>query len=467
MYRVQPPDGEPEGSFVPLERLRRSGPLRLDRQALLAASGHLEDFAARLTDRERQALVALLRVDTPESALAALGAESPEEVFEPGEIPVVNGLSAIPVPETAGRSTLVMVMKATRRCNLRCTYCHSWAEGPNQVMPLEVLARATHGALTAPGARVVEFVWHGGETTLLPLSFYRKALWLQQRFRRPGQKVSNALQTNGTNLSPEWLGFCRRYGISLGISLDGPPEVHDRRRVDSAGRPTSERVRKALAEVQENGLEHGVLMVVDEDVAAFGAERLLHYLLEIGVEQVGLLNVIPENTAPGSGIAGSYLPWQRFVGFLRDLFRAWWPAYVERISFREISDLLGKVRGEKARTCVFNGNCMGGFLTVEPMGEISACDKYIRAEGYQFGNILEASLADLLAAPALAKARARTEAGIDLARSCPWFAVCAGGCPHDRYLRGERGVPHDESCCGLASLLEDMKEALDRLPPTV
>jgi uncharacterized protein len=446
MYRTQKPEPAP----------------RLDSESFSALAGHLSEFAQGLTERETAALAALLETAAPGSGLAALAVEPAATALAPREAAVVDRLLAAPVRESPSpRSSLVLVMKATRRCNLRCTYCHSWREGPNQTMTFEVLARAIHGALTAP-VRAVEFVWHGGETTLLPLSFFRKALWLQQRFRQPGQRISNALQTNGTNLTPEWLDFCRRYGFSLGISLDGPPAIHDRRRVDAAGRPTSGKVLAALRDIQASGLEHGVLMVIDEDVIDLGAAALLDYLLEIEVRSVGLLNVIPENRPAGSPLAGSYVAWSRFVDFLRDLFRLWWPACADRIFFRELADLVGKIQGRKARSCVFDGNCMGGFLTVEPMGEVSACDKYIDAEGYRFGSLAENSLADLLASPALAQASAETAGGIDLARECPWFQVCQGGCPHDRYLRRHLGVRHDESCCGLAPLLADMAASLER-----
>ncbi len=461
MYRTQP-DGESTAPFLPLDTLRRRGVKapRLDDDSFAIVSEHLDEFAQGLSERERMALSALLEMVTPGSGLTALAAEPAEAALAPQEIAVVDRLLAAPRAEgTSRRNSLVLVMKATRHCNLRCTYCHSWREGPNQIMTFEVLARATHGAL-ASSVTAVEFVWHGGETTLLPLSFFRKALWLQQRFRRSGQKIFNALQTNGTNLTPEWLDFCRRYGFSLGISLDGPPEIHDRRRIDAAGRPTSQRVGEALLDVQASGLEHGILMVIDEDVIALGAQAMLNYLLEIGVCSVGLLNVIPENMPKGSPLTGSYVAWSRFVNFLRDLFRLWWPAFADRISFRELADLVGKIQGQRARSCVFDGNCMGGFLTIEPMGEVSACDKYIEAEGYRFGSLAERSLADLLASPTLASAWTETANGIALARKCPWFHICEGGCPHDRYLRGRLGVLHDESCCGLAPLLSDMAAVL-------
>ena len=430
----------------------------------------LNEFATLLRPREREALDVLLQFASGNEPLDALAAEQAEGVLEPHEVELFHTLAAEPPSKVEGlRPSLVIVMKATRLCNLRCTYCHFWRDGRNQIMPFEVLARATRDALRAPGVRVVEFVWHGGEATLLPLAFYHKALWLQQQFRQPEQAVRNALQTNGTRLSDEWIEFCRRYEFSLGVSLDGPPEVHDKRRIDIAGRPTSARVRAALQRIGDAGLDHGVLMVVDEDVVELGAARVLEYLLEIGVREVGLLNVVPNNTPPGAPLAGSYLSWPRYVVFLRELFQLWWPAHADRVVLRELADLLGKVSGEPSRTCFFAGDCIGGFLTVEPNGEVSACDKYIGDDSYRFGDLSTMNLAEIAASPRLASLRAENNRAVEQTRVCEWFNVCQAGCPHDRYTRDRHLHGYDERCCGLAPLLAEMA-ALGRhllpVPPT-
>lgn len=438
-----------------------------DQETLASLAEHLDRFADQLPEDQRRVLTTMLQAVHRDPALAALASEPAHSMLKAEEIPIFEGLLRAPAPEGRGmRPSMVMVMKATRRCNLRCTYCHFWSNEGNQTMSFEVLARAIHGVLAAPGVRSVEFVWHGGETTLLPIDFYRKALWLQQRFTRPGQKIANAVQTNGTILTPQWLDFFERYQFSVGVSLDGPPEIHDRRRFDAAGRPTSERVRRSLDQLRERGIAHGVLMVVDGDVVELGAERLLDYFLEIGVDKVALLNVIPENAPSDSESAGNYFEWPRFVEFLQQIFHLWWPRYKDRISFREVSDLMRRLEGAKGGICIYNGNCMGGFLTVEPQGEISACDKFIGDSDYLFGNLLEMELADLPASPVLGRAHQVTAEGIDQASSCRWFGICNGGCPHDRYLRARDRGAHEESCCGLAPLLSDMAQAIGRTSPS-
>lgn len=416
-------------------------------QAEVVRAGELlEAFGATLAPAEQDVLRLLLR--------RAAGITS---VLAPDEAAEYEHLCAAPDPAPGGVPVLTVIMKATRLCNLRCTYCHSWRTGPDQTMTFSVLARTIRDALRDPSVRWVDFVWHGGEATVLPVSFYRKALWLQERFRRPGQRVLNTVQTNGTRLTDEWLAFLREHDVGVGVSLDGPPEIHDARRIDAAGRPTSARVREGLERLRASGIQRwGALMVVDELVCAAGARRLLEYLTEIDVKQVALLNVLPENTPPGSPEAGAYLPFPRFVEFLRELFHEWDGGYRELVLVRELADLAGQLRGDAPQICVFAGECFGAYLTVEPTGEVAACDKYIDDADYRFGQVLDTGLTGAQLSTRLAAVREQNRIAVERMRECRWFSVCHGGCPHDRYT-GERRLPgYDGRCCGLAPLLDDM-----------
>lgn len=434
----------------------------IDATVLARTAKNLARFSQGLSPREKAALGGLLDL-AERGPLALLASRPAHSVLEPDEVAEIDSLRSRPDPEgPICRSSVVVVMKATRLCNLRCTYCHFWKEGPNQVMRFPVLARATLDAFRIPGLRHVEFVWHGGESTLLGPSFFRKALWLQEQFRRPGQVVRNYLQTNGTRLTPTWVDFLKRYGFSVGVSLDGPPEVHDRRRKDAVGRPTAARVRTGLRRLRAAGVDHGVLMVVDHELARLPPRQILDYLLDIGVAQVGVLNVIPENTVEGAPTKGAYFSWHRHVAWLRDLFACWWPDHADRIVVRELADLLGQVKGTAPQTCFFAGECHGRYLTIEPDGAVSACDKYIDDPDYQFGNLCSTTLAEITSSPRLAAIQEENRHAVDRMRDCPWFAACHGGCPHDRRLN-ERHVPaHDGRCCGLAPLLEDIVGALAR-----
>ena len=121
-------------------------------------------------------------------------------------------------------STLNLIIKTTRKCNLRCSYCHDW-RSRGRPMQLGVLANLTAKALQSRDQQVVNFIWHGGEPMLLGMDYFRKALALQKEFIEPGQYVINSVQTNGTLLTDDWCDFLARNKFTLGISIDGPQDT--------------------------------------------------------------------------------------------------------------------------------------------------------------------------------------------------------------------------------------------------
>jgi len=187
-----------------------------------------------------------------------------EDLLEPEELDIFRAeqqRQVIAQPLSAKK--LVVVLKATRLCNLRCTYCHSWAEGPNQTMQFETLVRTIHQILAIPNIKRFEFVWHGGEVTLLKPLFFQKLIWLQQQFKQPDHYITNSMQSNAVNISDEWLAFIQGIGMRVGISLDGIPAIHDSRRVDYRGRGTAQRVALGIKKLIQHRIPFGALIVVD------------------------------------------------------------------------------------------------------------------------------------------------------------------------------------------------------------
>jgi uncharacterized protein len=360
-------------------------------------------------------------------------------------------------PQVVGLRQLVVVLKNTRLCNLRCHYCRSWAEGPGQVMRFDVLARVIREVLSAEGPRLVEFVWHGGEVTQLSPAYFNKMIWLQQRYARRGTTVKNLLQTNAVALSEEWVTFLRAHRIDIGVSIDGPPRIHDSRRVDRDGEGTSSRIAASLRRLAEHKLTFGALVVVDRDLAAVPPAELLDYFCDIGLRSANLLNVLPENDCEG----GEYLSATEFTDYLVRLHREWDSGYRERIALQPFLNLEAGVRADRpAASCLWSGDCMGRFITVEPNGDVAPCDKYVGAQGAILGNLARDRLGAVLASPAL---RVFSDAAADAKRAmeqCRWHGVCQGGCPHDKYISELRGLEHDSGCCGSAPLLEAMQSAM-------
>lgn len=421
------------------------------------AIGRLEQFYATLEPGERAALRALVVSAAVDRSRCALGAVPAEEILSRGELKTFERLRADDLPVMdGGRAAMTLIVKATRLCNLRCRYCHSWRTGPNQVMSFDVLVRTIRDALWAPSARRVEFVWHGGEVTMLSPRYLRRALWLQEQFRRPGQQVHNSIQTNGVGISDEWLELLRFHGFAVGVSLDGPPELHDTRRRDVHGEPTAHLVAEGIRRLREAGIEGlGVLMVVDRHVCEMEPRALLDYFVDAGITQVSLLNRLPSNDGD-EGRENEYLDIPEFVVYLREMLPIYHSEYRQRVKVRELEEIYTVLGGAPPLTCVLEGDCVGAYVTIEPSGEVASCDKFQGDPDYVFGNLRTDALGTILATARVAAIRQSNHADVRAVATCRWYRYCRGGCPHERYLARRFGSAGPESCCGLAPMFEDV-----------
>lgn len=372
----------------------------------------------------------------------------------------LDDLAAVKAGLTAGDgapaypSTLYVILKATRLCNLRCSYCSAWREGADQVMSFAMMARVVSQAMTLPGIRTLHFVWHGGETTLLSRHYFERALWLQEQFRIDRRRVEHAIQSNATRIDDDWARFFKAAGFSVGVSLDVDPDNHDRQRVFKQGGGSFAATRSGVDALRRHNVPHGFLAVVDEQCLSIGARGMLERLVAQDVGAVGLLNALPAND--GLATPTPYLPWDRYVGFLREVFDEWARHFRDRIVIRELDSLFRIVGGASSRLCIYQGGCMGQYLTIEPDGAVSACDKYVGDRDYRFGSLAESGLYDLLTgSAALERSKMDAKSLLDRFASCANYQHCRGGCPHDARLNARHGRTGE--CCGLSDLIDDMK----------
>jgi uncharacterized protein len=353
---------------------------------------------------------------------------------------------------------VVLVVNGTRLCNLRCAYCNWWRTGPDQTMSFAVLARLVANAL-APDHATAVFNWHGGETTLLPISFYEKALWLQARFRQPGQVVRNTFQTNGTRLTPEWAKFLRTSQFEVGLSLDGPPEIHDRYRRDAKGGPTFAQVQRGMALLREFDVPLAVTMVIDEAGLAAGPERVFDFFLEQCVSEYALNFVWPEArpaAAPGTP-ADHYVDSERMSAFLIGLYDRWRAHGDPQVRIRELDALRHSLAGRSAGVCTLSGICLGVAFRVEPNGDIGQCDYFQGDPEYTWGNVLTHDFAALRRSAKLLARQAEQQQALQSLSACPNFAVCHGGCPFERYASRRHNPRHPDGCCGQRDLIDHIR----------
>ncbi|KQN75050.1 radical SAM protein [Devosia sp. Leaf64] len=441
-------------------RVRESIPGQPSRQEIGEVYGLLGALFDELSEEEQAEFGTLLFGETKPASMK-IRALPAAEVLNQSELATLAAIEEVEVSQTRAQAgTMVLVMKGTRLCNLRCTYCHSWREGPGNVMSFTVLARSIRDALLAPGIKHVEFVWHGGEITLLGTKFLRNALWLQQRYLTDGVSVSNSAQTNAVDVSDEVMFFMRDHGISVGVSIDGPPALNDTRRVDKDGNGTSQRIFETLRRFKENEVPFGLLAVIDAEIAAIPPRDLLDFFVSTGTGAMDVLNVLPENDTDGCAVVGTYIPWPQYVEFMSNLFEIWWSDYKDRLDIRSLSSLVDKVANRGNSLCVFAGNCQGKYLTIEANGGISACDKYVGHKEYEYGSLFQGNLNEVLSnSPKLAAARLELSGYKAKSEPCEWYATCNGGCPHDRKLTHTH-LQDQNGCCGLKPLLRKISDTI-------
>lgn len=395
-------------------------------------------------------------------ALLDLRLTPAEEILSEDEIELLRKVESEPLSDVSfAQESLVIILKATRLCNLRCTYCNSWRAGPGHVMDFSILAKLMRGTLSTPGLRKLQIVWHGGEVTLLPVDYLRKALWLQERYRQPETGVDNCIQTNGTRLTEEWAEFLDTHNIAVGVSLDSTPEIHDRRRLTKAGKGSWSATRDGIRRLNKANVRYGALAVVDEHAIRQGAEPFLEGLAKLNVAGVALLNALPANETDREN-SDAYLDWDAFQSFLRDMFALWWDRYQDRFEIRELQALVDAVRGKNHGLCIYAENCMGRYVTVEPNGELSACEKYVGNQDYKFGSLDEGSVAEVFSkSEKLSAAIETVDAQKTKAKDqCEYFHYCNGGCPHDD-LNNQRFGKTGDGCCGMRSLIQDIKSTIE------
>lgn len=357
-------------------------------------------------------------------------------------------------------SSLNLIIKTTRKCNLRCNYCHDW-RSRGRPISFEVLAHLTAKALGATDQKVVNFIWHGGEPLLLGEEFFARALALQKEFLNPGQYVINSIQTNGTVLTPEWCDFLARNRFTLGISIDGPRAIHDLNRTYANGRSSYDDVLRAIELAREKNMQYGVLLVLNQNTGRLPVGEIFDFVLnELGVKQFSFLPAVPDNIPgefSGETETTDFFPMAEYDSFMKKVFDHWYALGDPEVNIREIDGIMRSLMQGNPRVCTLSGGCIGENFHIEAQGDVYHCDKYVGDRTYHLGNILDTDFDAIRGGTKLRGLVADEEARLAKLRACPNFAVCHGGCPHDRYIARKYDPTHDGRCCGQASLIEHIR----------
>ncbi len=336
-----------------------------------------------------------------------------------------------------------MVKPVGAACNLDCTYCYYleksalYSRRQSLRMSEALLERYIAQHMAAAPAETILFSWHGGEATLLGIDTFRRIVELQEKHRPPGRKILNNLQTNGTLIDEAWCRFLAAAGFQVGLSLDGPRELHDAYRPTKGGRATHARVMEAYRLLRRHHVATDILCVVHRKNVRQPA-AVYRFFKEIGVEFLQFLPLVRRQGT--NGVTPETVPARAYGEFLCRIFEEWAAHDIDRITIQNFHEAERPFLGFEHALCIFRETC-GDVVVVERNGDFYSCDHFVDP-AHRLGNIAETPLVELLENPRQRAFGERKKTALPrFCRSCEVLPLCNGGCPKDRFILTPDGEP--------------------------
>jgi uncharacterized protein len=354
----------------------------------------------------------------------------------------------------------VIVKPVSARCNLACDYCYyrrvagMYPDAPAAAMPDEVLEALTVQVLRDSGPQAV-FAWQGGEPLLAGREFYDRAFRLQRRYAAPGQIVRNTIQTNGTLIDEEWCRLFRERQVLVGLSLDGPAELHDANRRGVGGQPTHAAVMRGMGLLQKHEVAFNALSVVSAATVGHG-RRVFRFLAERGLTWMQFIPCVERDET--GALTPHSVDGPSYGRFLCEAFDEWYPAWVGTVSVRTFENVAQRATGGPPELCVFSPTC-GNAVVVERNGDVYACDHFVYGD-FRLGNLLEAPLRQLVRREPCQRLAAAKMAAPERCATCPYEGLCYGGCPKERFDAAAGTFGEPVLCEGYRMLFEHAFEPI-------
>jgi len=317
-------------------------------------------------------------------------------------------------------------------CNIRCTYCFYacktalFGTGPHRMS--DTVAETMIRDYLSYRFPASSFAWQGGEPCLMGLDFYRRVVEWQKRYGADGQVVTNALQTNGTLLDDDWGRFLAEYKFLVGISLDGPQEIHDHYRRDGAGRGTWQRVMDGIDVCRRHGVEYNILVLLN-DHNVEQPDVLWDFFMDQGIRFLQFIQCVELDPQTRRPMPFSITA-EQYGRFLCRIFDRWMAQGPRTVSIRIFDSILSQLLGTGPTECTFGTRC-NDYIVIEHTGEAFCCDFFVD-NPWRLGNILETPM-KVLAGSELKRRFARRKRDIPhKCLVCRYLDLCRGGCPKDR-----------------------------------
>ena len=296
----------------------------------------------------------------------------------------------------------------------------------------EILKEYILQHIEASTESVINFSWHGGEPLMAGIDFYRKVLKFQSSHKPAGKTIVNGIQTNGTLLNDEWCRFFAREGFVIGLSLDGPSELHDINRRTKDDRKTWQKVIDGFRLLEKNNILPEVLCVVNSENVKQPL-AVYRFFRELGAKYMTFLPLVERESGSSSGAGKTSVGSEDFGYFLSEIFDEWVENDIGEIKIQIFEEAARTAFNQEHTLCVFRETC-GGVPVVEHNGDFYSCDHYVNSDNL-LGNIKDHSLSYFL------DSRRQKTFGLiksatlpDYCKLCEVRSMCNGECPKNRFI---------------------------------
>ena len=361
-----------------------------------------------------------------------------------------------------GRS-ISLIIKTVNACNLDCTYCYApkIQSGKHKTISEQVLVKIIKGTVDL-GVQNVELVWHGSEPLIAGIDFFNRALEIQKEFGQPWQNFHNVMQTNATLIDESWLRFFKENNFGVGISIDGPANIHNANRLTRGGERTHHLVLENFEKLKNAHCDGGICAVVSRDSLGF-AEDIVDFFAQIKVPEVDLLPCFPSETNESSN--NKEIIAEEYSRFMIDAFDRWFDIDDPDFSIRFFDNVIRLMMGGESQFCKFRPDKCTNFLGIDTDGSVYPCDLFVGYAYWKLGSLETHDLASIMLGSRKREFYRCMENVNEECFQCKWYRMCWGGCSLHRYLADKDLNELSIFCQSRKDIFTHISEVIELEPP--
>jgi uncharacterized protein len=333
----------------------------------------------------------------------------------------------------------VFVKPVGAHCNLACKYCYYLGKGAlypedhHHRMDVHLIEKYIIQHIKASLGPDVFFSWHGGEPTLAGINYFKRITEIQRKHRPSNMRIMNGIQTNGTLLDDEWCHFFAEENFRVGISIDGPEDLHSIFRQSNKGHSSFDKTMRGYQLLKWYGIPTEILCVVNAHNVHHPL-RVYRFFKDLGAQYITFLPLVEKQFSNPSMVSDYSVPSKAFGEFLVAVFEEWKASDIGRIKIQMIEETMRTAFEQDHSLCIFKRTC-GRVPVVEHNGDFYSCDHYVEAR-HLVGNIRKIPLVEMLESKQQKYfGQLKFDTLPDQCLECEVLSMCNGACPKDRFLK--------------------------------